>query len=235
MNLRMALLCILDPNQTILLFGNSAAVQFQHDNILLGEIQADTGNVEMSWIVPFQMKISGRRVSVINMIGLHESALDLDPLTGQLVSENKIISFIFVVRLGQLTDADKMGIEWLQRVFGDRVLQFVMILFTYESEEESDSIIDDLKGNSALERLLKKCGGRYHTCSKNMTKQSEMRDLMSRVEHLFIENNQQYYTREMYNTALRKREDVQDRNTRGKNTDLVSLTLCWLSDMFICP
>ncbi|KAG1939934.1 interferon-induced very large GTPase 1-like [Pimephales promelas] len=208
----------MDPNQTILLFGNSAAVQFQHDNILLGEIQADTGDVEMSWIVPFQMKISGRRVSVINMIGLHESALDLDPLTGQLVSENKIISFIFVVRLGQLTDADKMGIEWIQRVFGDRVLQFVMILFTYESEEESDSIIDDLKGNSALERLLKKCGGRYHTCSKNMTKQSEMRDLMSRVEHLFIENNQQYYTREMYNTALRKREDVQDRNTRDQTT-----------------
>lgn len=232
----MDLLFILDPNLTILLFGNSAAVRFQHDNILLGEIQADIGNVEISRIVPLQMKISGRRVSVINMIGLHETALDLDPLTGQLVNENKIIALIFVVRLGQLTDADKMGIEWLQRVFGDRVLQFVMILFTYESEEESDSIIDDLKKNSALEQLLKKCGGRYHTCSKNMTNQSEMRDLMSRVEHLFIENNQQCYTREMYNTALRKREDVQDRTYQsGKNTDLVSLTLCWFSDRFICP
>ncbi|KAK7137269.1 hypothetical protein R3I93_017371 [Phoxinus phoxinus] len=211
----------MDPNLTIVLFGNSAAVQFQHDNILLGEIQADIGNVEVSWIAPSQMKISGRRVSVINMIGLHETALDLDPLTSQLVSENKMISFIFVVRLGQLTDADKMGIEWLQRVFGDRVLQFVMILFTYVSEEESDSIIDDLKKNSALERLLKKCGGRYHTCSKNMTKQSEMRDLMSRVELLFIENNQQCYTKEMYNTALRKREDVQDRTCQSDETTII--------------
>ncbi|KAK7127090.1 hypothetical protein R3I94_018317 [Phoxinus phoxinus] len=209
------LLSSMDPNLTIVLFGSSAAVQFQHDNILLGEIQADIGNVEVSWIVPSQMKISGRRVSVINMIGLHETALDLDPLSGQLVSENKMISFIFVVRLGQLTDADKMGIEWLQRVFGDRVLQFVMILFTYESEEESDSIIDDLKKNSALERLLKKCGGRYHTCSKNMTKQSEMRDLMERIEHLFIDNEQRCYTSEMYNTSLKKREDLQRRTCQS--------------------
>ncbi|KAL0159709.1 hypothetical protein M9458_043434, partial [Cirrhinus mrigala] len=111
--------------------------------------------------VPSQLKISGHCVSVINLIGLHETAVDLHPLTGQLVNENEIIAFIFVVRLGQLTDADKM-------VFGDRVLQFVMILFTYESQEESDSIIDDLKKNSALERLTEKCGGRYHTCSKNM-------------------------------------------------------------------
>ncbi|KAL0159701.1 hypothetical protein M9458_043426, partial [Cirrhinus mrigala] len=140
------------------------------------------------------MNKSGHRVSVINLIGLHETVLNLDPLTGQLVNENKIITFIFVVRLGQLTDADKMGIEWLQRVFGDRVLQFVMILFTYESQEESDSIIDDLKKNSALEQLVEKCGGRYHTCSKNMNSQSEMRDLMTRVEQLFIENKQQRYT-----------------------------------------
>ncbi|XP_077083035.1 interferon-induced very large GTPase 1-like [Siphateles boraxobius] len=163
------------------------------------------------------------------MIGLHETALDLDPLTGQLVSENKIISFIFVVRLGQLTDADKMGIKWLQRVFGVRVLQFVMILFTYESEEESDSIIDDLKKNSALERLLKKCGGRYHTCSKNMTKQSEMRDLMDRIEHLFIDNEQRCYTSEMYNTALSKREDVQDRTCQSDETTIIEKNIDYTS------
>ncbi|XP_016345159.1 interferon-induced very large GTPase 1-like isoform X2 [Sinocyclocheilus anshuiensis] len=153
---------------------------------------------------------------MINLIGLHETALDLDALTDKLVNENDIIAFIFVVRLGQLTDADKMGLEWLQRVFGDEVLQFVMILFTYESEEESDSIIDDLKKNSALERLIEKCGGRYHTCSKNMSNQSEMTDLMNRIEHLFTDNKQQCYTSEMYNTALRQREDVQNRTSKSE-------------------
>ncbi|XP_059425946.1 interferon-induced very large GTPase 1-like [Carassius carassius] len=212
---------------TIVLFGNSAAVQFQCDNILLGEILPNIENVAtVSRTVSSQMKISGHRVSVINLIGLQETALNLDALTGQLVNENEIIAFIFVVRLGQLTDSDKMGLEWLQRVFGDEVLQFVMILFTYESEEESDSIIDDLKKNSTLEWLTEKCGGRLHTCNKNMNNQSEMRDLMNRIEHLFTDNKQQCYTSEMYNTALREREDLQNRTHQsGKNTDLVLLLL----------
>ncbi|XP_051766896.1 interferon-induced very large GTPase 1-like [Ctenopharyngodon idella] len=219
----------MDHNLTIVLFGNSAAVQLQHDNILLGELQADIENVEISRTVPLQMKISGRCVSVINMIGLHETAIDLDLLTGQLVNEKEIISFIFVVRLGQLTDADKMGIEWLQRVFGDRVLPFVIILFTYENEEESDSIIDDLKKNYALEQLLQKCGRRYHTCSKTMNNQSEMRDLMNRIEHLFTENNQQCYTSEIYKTALREREDVQDRTCQSDQNAIIEKSMDYTS------
>ncbi|KTF98230.1 hypothetical protein cypCar_00036424 [Cyprinus carpio] len=205
----------MDHPLTIVFFGNSAAVQFQHDNFLLGEIQPNIENVAIPRTVPLQLNKSGCRVSVISLIGLHETALDLDSLTDQLVNENEIIAFIFFVRLGQLTDADKMGLEWLQRVFGDRVLQFVMILFTYESQEESDSIIDDLKKDSTLEQLLKKCGGRFHTCSKKMNNQSEMSDLMNRIENLFTDNKQQSYTSEMYNTALREREDLQNRTSQS--------------------
>ncbi|XP_059399914.1 interferon-induced very large GTPase 1-like isoform X1 [Carassius carassius] len=219
---------ILDQSMKIVLFGNSVAVQFQHDNVLLGQMQPTIDNLAISKTVPLQMKKSGCHVSVINLIGLHETDLNLDPLTDHIMNENEIIAFIFVVRLGQLTDSDKVGIEWLQRVFGDRVLQFAMILFTYESEEESDSIIDDLKKNSALERLIEKCGGRYHTCSKNMNNQSEMRDLMNRIEQLFTENKQQCYTSEMYNTALRERGDMQNRTDQptliGKSMDFTWTT-----------
>lgn len=210
-----------------MVFGSSAAVQFQYDNILLGEMQEDIGNVEISWTIPLQMKISGHHVSVINMIGLHETTLDLDQLPGQPVNENEIIAFIFVVQSSQLTDADKMGIDWLRRVFGDRVLQFVLILFTYDSEEESDSIIDDLKKNSALEHLLKECGGRYHICSKDMNKQSEMRDLMKRIERLLIDNEQRRYTSEMYNTAIREREDLQrTRQSKKRNFGFLMYLTC---------
>ncbi|XDV11443.1 hypothetical protein PO909_000382 [Leuciscus waleckii] len=193
----------IDPNLSIVLFGNSSSVQFGHGNIVLGEQKTNIENAEISKIVAVQQKISERHVSVINMIDLHEAELYLESVDhhiDQLVNENEISAFIFVVRLGQLTDADKMGLEWLQRVFGDRVLQFVMILFTYEREEECDSIIDDLKKNPVLEQLLEKCGGRYHICNKMMNNQSEMRDLMKKIEHLFNENNQQRYTGERRET-----------------------------------
>ncbi|KAL0198960.1 hypothetical protein M9458_007500, partial [Cirrhinus mrigala] len=93
-------------------------------------------------------------------------------------------------RTSRLTDADKMGLEWLQREFGDEVLQFVMILFTYETEEECESIIDDMKNKIVLEELLEKCGGRFQTCNKMMTNQSEMSELMNKIEDLFKENQQ---------------------------------------------
>ncbi|XP_073712816.1 GTPase IMAP family member 6-like [Misgurnus anguillicaudatus] len=198
------------PNLTAALFGNSISVHFSHDNILLREEPAPLKDAKMSRIDPIQIKISEHHVSVINMIDLHETEFHLDSvdhLIGQLMQENQIWAFIFVVCLGKLTDGDKMGLEWLQSVFGDGVLQFVMILFTYEREEESDSIIDDLKKNTVLEELLKKCGGRYHTCSKTMNNQSEMRELMIRIDSLFNENHGQCYTEEMYNTQLRARED----------------------------
>ncbi|KAK7159774.1 hypothetical protein R3I94_005954 [Phoxinus phoxinus] len=186
-----------DPDLTVALCGSSEAVRFGCDNIILGEKQFCLKNTESPMIIPIQRKISEHQVSVINMIGSHET--DLEPLNhdiGQLL--NEIHVFIFVVQLGQLTDEDKTGIEWLQRKFGDRVLSFVIILFTYEREEECDTIIDDLKKNSVLEQLLEKCGGRYHSCSKNMNKQSEMRELIDRIKRLFTDNNQQFYTREMY-------------------------------------
>ncbi|XP_051745704.1 interferon-induced very large GTPase 1-like [Ctenopharyngodon idella] len=185
---------------TVVLFGNSPSVQFEPENILL-EGEKPFKTVETSKIVPLQREIAKRHVSVINMIDLHETD-SVDHLIDQLVKENEIHAFIFVVRLGQLTDDDKMGLEWVQRVFGDKVLQFVMILFTYEREEESDTI-NDIK-NPVLEQLLEKCGGRFHTCNKMMNNQSEMRDLMNKIELLFNENKQQLYTGEM----LKQREDL---------------------------
>ncbi len=193
------------PSLTIVLTGNISAIQFGQENILLQE------NVEMSRFVPLRTEISKHHISVINMTSLHEDefCLNYADYIGHLVNENEINAFIFAVRLDQLTDADKMGLEWLQRAFGDNILQFVIILFTYERKEECDTIKDDLKKNPVLE-LLEKCGGRYHICSKMMNDRSEMKKLMKMIDHLFNENKQQCYTGEMYKTALRQREDLKD-------------------------
>lgn len=199
-------------NLTIVSTGNPAAVHFGHENILLGGKQPNIENAETSRIIQ-QKKIAELYVSVINLTGLHDAELYLDSVNnviGQLVNENKIHAFIFVVRLGQLTDADKTGLEWLQRVFGDKVLQFVMILFTYETEEECDAIKDDLKNNPVMEQLLDKCGGRYHTCNKMMNNLSEMSELINKIKQLFNKNQEQCYTGEMFNTVLRETEAPQN-------------------------
>ncbi|RXN32333.1 interferon-induced very large GTPase 1-like protein [Labeo rohita] len=201
------------PNLTIVSTGNSAAVHFGNENLLLGEKHPNIEHAETCRIVSIWKTIAEFNVSVINITGLHEAELYLGSVNnaiGQLANENEIHAFIFIVRLGQLTDADKMGLEWLQRVFGDKVLQFVMILFTYEREEECNTLKDDLKNNPVLEQLMEKCGGRYHTCNKMMNSQSEMRDLMKKIVKLFNENKQQHYTGAMFNTVLKETEAQQN-------------------------
>ncbi|KAI4899399.1 hypothetical protein NFI96_017009 [Prochilodus magdalenae] len=192
----------------VVLFGNTSAVSFGDENILLGEEHVHPQQAKL----PRRTEVSGRVVSVINLLDLHEGDMFLDPMEdiiGQLLGENSIHSFIFVLQLGHFTDADKVGLEWLQRKFGEGVLQFVMILFTYEREEDCDTIIDDLKKNPVLEQLLQKCGSRYHTCSKNMSSQSEMRKLLELIDHMITENNHRCYTAELYNPAS-DRKDLQD-------------------------
>ncbi|KAL1246520.1 hypothetical protein QQF64_034654, partial [Cirrhinus molitorella] len=176
--------------------------QYEPENILLGE-EKPFKTVKTSRIVPTQRKIAERHVSVINMISLHETD-SVHHLIDQLLGENKIHAFVFVVQLGKLTGAEDMGFEWLQRVFGDEVLQFVMILFTYEKEVECDTIMDDIENKIVLEQLLEKCGGRYQTCNKMMNNQSEMSELMDNIEHLFKQNQQQCYTADIYNTVPRQ-------------------------------
>ncbi|KAL7826723.1 hypothetical protein AOLI_G00319320, partial [Acnodon oligacanthus] len=134
----------------------------------------------------------------------------VDQAIARLVNENEIHAFVFVLQLCQLTDTDKMGLEWLQRTFGESVLPFVMILFTYEKEEDHDTIIDDLKKNPVLEQLLQKCGDRYYTCSRSMSNQTEMKTLLEKIDHMISENNQRCYTAELYNAASNLRERLQD-------------------------
>ncbi|XP_017571519.1 uncharacterized protein LOC108438297 isoform X4 [Pygocentrus nattereri] len=197
---------------TVVLFGNSSAVG--DENIQSGQPTAD--DTDFSMIVPISKKISGRDVNIINLLDLQDLECDLnyvDQAIVRLVNENQIHAFIFVLQLDQFTDADKVGLEWLQKKFGESVLPFVMILFTYEKEEEkkrTDTIIDDLNKNPVLEQLLEKCGNRCHTCSKSMNNQSEMKTLLEKIGHMVSANKWRCYTAELYNTASNLRKILQD-------------------------
>lgn len=200
-------------NFTVVLFGNTSAVHFGDENILLGAEHVTPVQAH----IPRRINVSGRALSVVNILDLHEGDLYLDHvdlITRQVVQENNIQAFIFVLNLGQFTDDDLLGLDWLERKYGEHVRSFVMILFTYEREEGRDTTIDDLKSNTVLEQLMKKCGDRCCTCSRSMNNQSEMRTLLKRMDHLVSENNQRCYTAEIFSTSSQIKDHQQDRGRR---------------------
>ncbi|KAF5891992.1 interferon-induced very large GTPase 1-like isoform X1, partial [Clarias magur] len=205
---------------TVVLFGNTSAVHLGEENILLGAEHVPPDQAHH----PRKIKVSGRGLSVVNILDLHEGDLYLDHvdrITTQLVNENNIHAFIFVLKLGQFTDDDKLGLEWLEREFGESALSFLIILFTYEKENECDTIIDELKNNTVLEQLTKTCGDRYCTCSMSMDKQAEIQPVLERIEELVSENNQRFYTAEIYNTEVARNEH--DHNVQPPHKEEESL------------
>ncbi|XP_035380940.1 GTPase IMAP family member 8-like [Electrophorus electricus] len=193
---------------SVVVFGKISAVHFGYENLLLGQEKSSWDSCDSSLNVLSQRNILGRNVSVMNMLKLEEAKLGLNSMnqvSGQFFSKNAIDSFIFVLQLGQVTDADEVELDWLQNRFNEIVLPRVLLLFTYEREEDSDSIKNDLKKNPILKQLMKKCGNRYHTCSKSMNNQSEMRTLLKKIDDLVFENNQHSYIAEVSHTTEKLR------------------------------
>ncbi|XP_030649183.1 interferon-induced very large GTPase 1-like [Chanos chanos] len=191
-------------NFTMSLIGNTRALRFGRENILLGEEEL---YLDLSQITPRTREVSGRCVSVINMLGLHElPQQSTDTHISHLLRDHEIHVFLYVLPLGLLTDEDKMVLDWLQRTFGEKSLDFVMIVFTYETEDQKDTVIDDLKKNAVLEQIVQKCGKRYYTCDKRLNNRSEISTLLERIDRLISQNKQACYTGEMYKKELKAKE-----------------------------
>ncbi|KAG7460044.1 hypothetical protein MATL_G00217140 [Megalops atlanticus] len=194
----------------MVLIGSSRAVRRGSGNILLGREDSPPNTSELSQKTARKCEVSGRCFSVIDMMGALDAELSQDMAdhhTRRCASlcEEGIHAFLLAVPLGALTDEDKAGMEWLRRSFGERALAFTMMLFTYEREEEQDTIVDDLKNNTVLEQLLEKCGGRYHICNNAMNNPSEIAVLLERIDTMLSENAQMCYTWELCN--IEKREE----------------------------
>ncbi|XP_076121728.1 interferon-induced very large GTPase 1-like [Alosa pseudoharengus] len=206
---------------SLALFGSTTAVKVGCGS-LLSDFRGCPGLTQLN---PTESKIAGRDVTVINMIGLHEvnyCQQSMDNYMGQTLGEDGIHAFLYILPPHRLTDGDKMAVEWLQRMFGPSSLHFLIIVFTYENEEDCDSIVDDLKGNTVLEQLIEKSGGRYFTSNKTLNNEMEMSLLLKKIE-LMIYENKTHYTAESYSEQLKKRQTIsnnEDSDGPAEDVDL---------------
>ncbi|XP_062386894.1 interferon-induced very large GTPase 1-like [Sardina pilchardus] len=208
---------------SLALFGSTAAVK-----VGCGSLLSDfSGHPGLTQLTPAECNIAGRDVTVINMIGLHEIEYcqqSMDDYMGQTLGEDGIHAFLYIIPPHRLTDGDKMAVEWLQRVFGPSSLHFLIFIFTYENEEDCDSIVDDLKGNTVLEQLIEKSGGRYFTSNKTLNNETEMRLLLKKID-LMIQENKTYYTAESYSEQLKRRQTISNNEASDGPAEDVDLSI----------
>ncbi|XP_048848228.1 interferon-induced very large GTPase 1-like [Brienomyrus brachyistius] len=139
--------------------------------------------------------VSGRCFSVINMLGFQDTEVDWQQQWVSLCN-HEIHAFLLLVPLGQITE--NCGLDWLLTRFGARSLEFTIIVFTYDDAKE-DTVVDDLKGNTVLELILDRCGGRYHTCHQSKNDSAMVTELLEKVEVMLSANTQRCDIIDMYN------------------------------------
>ncbi|CAK6981398.1 uncharacterized protein LOC122966675 [Scomber scombrus] len=151
------------PSLNLVLCGRFGAEKTSVANAILGERKF--GHSDNSECVKHQGEVCGRQVSLVELPALYgkpqEAAKRESFSCISLCDPEGIHAFIVVLPLDPLTDEDKGELKTIQEIFSSRVNDFVMILFTVESDPKAPAVSDFMKRNKDIQELCQRFGGRY--------------------------------------------------------------------------
>ncbi|KAM9858458.1 uncharacterized protein ACBR49_020462 [Aulostomus maculatus] len=132
-------------------------------------------------------EVCGRRVSLVELPALYgkspQGVMELSNTCISLCEPEGVHAFILVLRVGPPTDEDKKELEIIKDTFSSRVNDFIVSLFTLDSDITAPDVVQPLKKNSEIQEFLRSCGGRYVVLNiKERQQISEVLDTVDRME-----------------------------------------------------
>ncbi|XP_050958216.1 uncharacterized protein LOC127159442 [Labeo rohita] len=151
----------------------------------------------------------GQSVAVVDTPGLFDTSLTNDQLVEEIM---KCVSlslpgphvFVIVLSLGRLTKEKVDTMDLIKKIFGPKVAQFSIVLFTRGDELEDESIQDYVKRSKSaeLQKLIRDCGNRFLVFN-NREKQDKTQviQLLNMIEEVKNANQGRYFTNSMFEEA----------------------------------
>ncbi|XP_062844568.1 GTPase IMAP family member 6-like [Trichomycterus rosablanca] len=150
--------------------------------------------------------IGGNRVRVVDTPGFFNTTSH-DELALQLcrsvtLSEPGVHAFILVVEFGRFTEEEDV-IRSLQKVFGKRVMDYTILLFTHSDQIEDGEKDLNRSRYEQIRWILDQCGGRFHIFNnKEPQNRQQVTELLQKIDSM-VQRNGGFYTNEMYEEAQR--------------------------------
>ncbi|XP_036000635.1 GTPase IMAP family member 8 isoform X2 [Fundulus heteroclitus] len=211
------------PPLNLVLCGRRGAGKTSAAKAILGQTELRSNS---SVSVKNQGEVSGRWVSVVELPALYgRSQQEVMKESFRCVSPcdpKGVHAFILVLPVGPLTDEDKGELQTIQDTFSSVVNDFIMVLFTVESDPKAPPVVKFISGDGDIQRLIQSCGGRYVVV--NIKDQQLNPELLTEVEKTIIHKNSPgFYTSETFTRAQMEKTIKQDEHITRLEAEMKKL------------
>uniref|UniRef100_A0A673MKV8 AIG1-type G domain-containing protein n=1 Tax=Sinocyclocheilus rhinocerous TaxID=307959 RepID=A0A673MKV8_9TELE len=167
--------------------------------------------------------LSGRSVFVVDTPGFFDTQMKPEELALEIAGSVYISSpgphaFLVVFNVSmKFTEHEQQIPQITEMMFGQEVLKFSIVLFTYGDWLQGESIENLITENKAVSHLVDQCGGRFHVFNntdKNNSKQ--VNDLLQKIDTMIEQNGGGYYSNQIFQDVQRYRQEEEERRQRGR-------------------
>ncbi|KAM6953848.1 GTPase IMAP family member 4-like [Aplochiton taeniatus] len=166
-------------------------------------------------------EVDGQKIAVVDTPGLFDTRFTPEQTDKEMKKCVKLSSpgphvFLVVIKLGRFTEEEKKTVEDIQKVFGEEASKYTMILFTHGDQLGRTPIERFLQGSEDLQDLVSKCKGQYHVFNNMIQDQSQVRELLEKINKMVEGNGGNHYTNKMFQENERAIEEEKQRVIREK-------------------